>query len=225
VLIDALPRSSSAHTALSVIGSDEAFKALVQELSTSHPRRLEAAAKALEQIGDPQALPHLKAVPATDDALAAWALSSAIGRLEAIGAGPIQFRRLTRTSATASRTKALLGLLPEEVRPKLEKLKTTMRELSAADRDFVISQLDRVRQKVDLPRSNVVEGDFDSIYLALLECFYTDGRDRFLFVYNMSTGAPIAYQNASVRADYMNAFHWIARCGPDTYLFMKHTSL
>lgn len=79
-LIEVLPLTTYAHYALGLIGGEETFQALLKELKTGDWMRVEAAAKALGEIGDVRALNVLKFN--TTSAEVSWACNKAISKIE-----------------------------------------------------------------------------------------------------------------------------------------------
>jgi len=81
-LLKALPSTRWAHFALGLIGGEEAFQTLLEELRTGNWRRIQAAARALGEIGNDRALPALKQLTGTSSWEVHTAVTEAIGRIE-----------------------------------------------------------------------------------------------------------------------------------------------
>jgi len=95
-LIQALPRTSWAHYALSLIGGEVAFQALCRELRTGSWRRIEAAARGLGRMKDPRALGFLRPHASTTSAEAYRAVTEAIASIERAQIGEHEWLRLDK---------------------------------------------------------------------------------------------------------------------------------
>jgi len=95
-LIRALPRTSWAHYALSLIGGDAAFQALCGELRTGDWMRVEAAARGLGRMRDPRALEFLRPHVSTTSAEVYGAVTEAIANIERAQIGERDWLRLDR---------------------------------------------------------------------------------------------------------------------------------
>jgi hypothetical protein len=95
-LIRALPRTTWAHWALSLIGRDAAFQALCGELRTGDWMRVEAAARGLGRMRDPRALEFLRPHVSTTSAEVYRAVTEAIASIERAQMGECDWLRLDR---------------------------------------------------------------------------------------------------------------------------------
>ena len=96
-LIDSLPESTRAYLALGKIGGEEAFQALFKELKSGNWMRVEAAAKALGEIGDARALDALKVIYTnTTSAEISWAAEKAISTIERKQIGESEWLKVDR---------------------------------------------------------------------------------------------------------------------------------